>query len=191
MTVCTVLQSQGAYTCAHVPSAALVHAYSPFPPMKNYSLTLALQTLALWAQPPPIPSAHLLLSVSSATTHYFLHTVAFSSFGKMSPDLLLFPPQPEGTSLDSVPYSVALSVCSQKGVHRPERGHAQLANGKATGDTTEGPFQILYLNYKKSLQVNLPITVGAVVIVFVQAHRKSPAISSLVRSCTHQTGTTI
>lgn len=90
----------------------------------------------------------------------------------MSPDLLLFPPQPEGTSLDSVPYSVALSVCSQKGVHRPERGHAQLANSKATGDTTEGPFQILYLIYKKFLQVNLPITVGAVVSVCASTQKE-------------------
>lgn len=33
--------------------------------------------------------------------------------------------------------------------------------------------------------MNLPLTVGAVVIVLVQAHRNSPAISSLVRSYTH------
>lgn len=58
-----------------------------------------------------------------------------------------------------------------------QRGHAQLTNGKATGDTTDEPFQILYLIYKNSLWVNLAITVGAVVIVFVQAHRNSPAIS--------------
>lgn len=63
---------------------------------------------------PPIPSVHLLLFVSSlrpyCAPHYFLHTVTFSSFGKMFPDLFLFPPQPEGTSLDSVPNSVALRV---------------------------------------------------------------------------------
>lgn len=67
----------------------------------------------------------------------------------------------------------------------PGHSTAPQAEGKATGGTTEGPFQTHCLTHKKSPAGGLPTTVGAVVTVFVQAHRNSPAASSQVRACIH------
>lgn len=47
------------------------------------------------------------------------------------------------------------------------------------------PFRFCTLFIRNSLRVDLSVTVGAVVMVFVQAYRNSSAISSRVRPCTH------
>lgn len=160
--------------------------FSPRTPVFPTSRCLTLVPLTtLWAACLQSQQGPLLSGSSAAprSAPHFFHTVASQFCWKMSPDFFYCPAE-----------AVSPTLWHSSGCegHMPYQSTAPLTEDIPSSPVARPwetslrvPFRFCTLFIRNSLRVDLSVTVGAVVMVFVQAYRNSPAISSRVRPCTH------